>query len=264
MNIVNLHIGKLNLCYVTYISNGRREREERERKRDGEREPCRIMLFTIRWELRYVFTRQFSRVLTPGPSSLGFSRESPAGDMWCYVAYVYHGEMFSLIGNQRVGIFPPKSKILFYLSLASIWCQNFQDETIPVGRDTWTSWSAERKNNNNNKNKNREISRSGLVFSVKYLQNGKRYSSSVSTSQNRKSHATKRYIWRFCSCYRFRDMKSSTSGISNADLFGEQNRKPRNDNSYGLIIKIIIRIRTRETNASKHMRKSFAKTTETK
>ena len=49
-----------------------------------------------------MFTRQFSRALTPGHSSLGFSRESPVWDIWCYVAYVYHGEMFSLIGNQRL------------------------------------------------------------------------------------------------------------------------------------------------------------------
>ena len=34
-------------------------------------------------------------------------------------------------------------------------------------------------NNNNNKNKNKEISRSGLVFQVEYLRNGKRYLSSV-------------------------------------------------------------------------------------
>ena len=32
---MNLHIGKLNLCYVTYIYNGRRRRE---REREGERE----------------------------------------------------------------------------------------------------------------------------------------------------------------------------------------------------------------------------------
>ena len=80
----------------------------------------------------------------PGPSSFGFSRESPVGDMWCYVAYVYNGELVSLIGNQRVGIFPPKSKILFVLSLALIWCQNFQDGSIPVGGDTWPSCTSER------------------------------------------------------------------------------------------------------------------------
>ena len=56
-----------------------------------------------------------------------------------YVAYVYNGKLVSLIGNQRAGIFQPKSKILFYLSLALIWCQNFQDWAIPVGGVTWPS-----------------------------------------------------------------------------------------------------------------------------
>ena len=65
--------------------------------------------------------------------------------MWYYVAYVYNGELVSLIGNQRVGIFPPKSKILFYSSLALIWCQNFQDWTIPVGGDTRSSCWSERR-----------------------------------------------------------------------------------------------------------------------
>ena len=63
----------------------------------------------------------------------------------CYVAYVYNREIVSLIGNQRVGIFPQKSEILFYLSLALIWCQNFQDWTIPVGGDTWPSCTSERR-----------------------------------------------------------------------------------------------------------------------
>ena len=102
----------------------------------------------MRIALHYVFTRQFSRVLTPGHSSLGFSRESPARDMWYYVAYVYNGELvFPLMGNQRVGIFPPKSKILFVLSLALIWCQNFQDGAIPVGGDTWSSFFGKKNNN---------------------------------------------------------------------------------------------------------------------
>ena len=35
--------------------------------------------------------------------------------------------------------FRPKSRILFYSSLASIWCKNFQDGTFPVGGDTWPS-----------------------------------------------------------------------------------------------------------------------------
>ena len=61
-----------------------------------------------------------------------------------YVAYVYNGEIVLLIGNKRVGIFSPKSKILFVLSIALIWCQNFQDGTIPVGGDTWPSCTSER------------------------------------------------------------------------------------------------------------------------
>ena len=66
--------------------------------------------------------------------------------MSCFVAYVCNGELVSLIGNQRVGIFPPKSEILFVLSLALIWCRNFQDRTIPVGGDTWPSfWRQDRR-----------------------------------------------------------------------------------------------------------------------
>ena len=97
--------------------------------------------FPVCWLLLHL-----SRFLT------GISRK----DMWYYVAYVYNVELISLIGNQWVGIFPPKSEIVFVLSLALIWCRNFQDGTIPVGGDTWPSYSAERKY----KNKNKETSRS--------------------------------------------------------------------------------------------------------
>ena len=71
-------------------------------------------------------------------------------------------EIVFLIRNQGVGIFPPKSKNLFYLSLALIWCLNIQDGTIPVVGDRWPSNSAGRENNNNKKYK--EISRFGLFF----------------------------------------------------------------------------------------------------
>ena len=157
MNIVNLHIGKLNLCYVAYIYNGRRERErerekkrerarenEREKEREGERErrregvPCRIMLFTIRWELHYVLKHNKVTYIICMYSG--------------YVAYVYNEEMFSHISNQRVGISMPKSKIFYLLSLALIWCQNSQDGTIPVGGDTWPSCSAGRWKNNEKDN----------------------------------------------------------------------------------------------------------------
>ena len=65
------------------------------------------------------------------------------------------------MGNQRVGIFPPKSKILFVLSLALIWCRNFQDRTIPVAGDTWTSfWRKERRR----RRRIQKYPRSGLFF----------------------------------------------------------------------------------------------------
>ena len=82
-------------------------------------------IFPVCWILLHL-----SRFLT------GISRK----DMWYYVAYVYNGELISLIGNQRVGIFPPKSEIVFVPSPALIWCRNFQDRTIPLGGDTWSSF----------------------------------------------------------------------------------------------------------------------------
>ena len=104
---------------------------EREREREEER---------IQKSARKKLPRQFSRLFDSGPISLGFSWESLAADTWSYVAYVYNGELVPLMGNQRVGIFPPKSEILFVLSLALKWYRNFQDRTIPVGGDTWTSF----------------------------------------------------------------------------------------------------------------------------
>ena len=98
-----------------------RERErERERARDRERERERERERVCEWERETEFKNQAEKI-TPtifpfvdsGPISLGFSRESPAVDTWYYVAYVYNGELVPLMGNQRVGIFPPKSKILF-------------------------------------------------------------------------------------------------------------------------------------------------------
>ena len=76
---------------------------------EKERERKRIMLCTIRWELHYVFQHNHVYKYTIWKTVFIF-----------YVAYVYTGEIVSLIENQRVGIFQPKSKILFYLSLALI------------------------------------------------------------------------------------------------------------------------------------------------
>ena len=123
-------------------SERERERErDRAREREWERERDRIQKSG-----RQKLPPTIFPFVDSGPISLGFSRESPAADTWYYVAYVYNGELVPLMGSQRVGIFPPKSKILFVLSLALIWCRNFQDRTIPVGGDTWTSfWRKERR-----------------------------------------------------------------------------------------------------------------------
>ena len=129
-----------------------REKErERERKRERERERERPDT-TLHLDGESLTKRQKSGkkiyqtiFVDSCHIALGFSRESPAGDMWYYVAFVYNGELVPLMGNQRVGIFPPKSKILYVLSLALIWCRNFHDWIIPVGGDTWTSCTSERR-----------------------------------------------------------------------------------------------------------------------
>ena len=56
------------------------------------------------------------------------------------------GNLFPSWGSEELGIFPPKSKILFVLSLALIWCRNFQDRTISVGGDMWPCfWRKDRR-----------------------------------------------------------------------------------------------------------------------
>ena len=57
---------------------------------------------------------------------------------------------------------------------------------------------AERKK----KKKNKEISAFWAVFPVKYLRNGRRYSSSDSTVAKGNNRATKRCKRRFCRSYR--------------------------------------------------------------
>ena len=197
---------------------------ERERERERERESPNTK----------IRQKQITPTIFPfvdsGPISLGFSRESPAADTWYCVAYVYNGELVPLIGNQRVGIFPPKSKILFVLSLALIWCRNFPGSDPSCRRRYVNKLLAERKKK---KKKNKEISAFWAVFPVKYLRNGKRYSSSVFTMAKCNSRATKRCKRRYCRSYRFWDMKSSTSELRNADLYERAKSIPVRMNSHG-------------------------------
>ena len=149
---VTLHTGTAMLCRWPFHQPASRLRLALTRVVDRQGQLVYEYCESSHWQVEFVlcaicrstFTRQFSRVLTPGPSSLDFSRESPAKDMWCYVACVYNGELVSLMGNQWVGIPPPKSEIVFYLFLPLIWCRNFHDWTIPVGGDTWPGCLAER------------------------------------------------------------------------------------------------------------------------
>ena len=78
------------ICMYIIINEREREREsEREREKERESE----------WERERPNTNIRQKKITPtifpfvdsGPISLGFSRESPARDMWCFVAYVYSG-----------------------------------------------------------------------------------------------------------------------------------------------------------------------------
>ena len=72
--------------------------EERERGRERGRERRREStlqdhVIYNKMRIALCLPENFPVCWPPGPSSLGFSRESLAEDMWCYVAYVYHGGM---------------------------------------------------------------------------------------------------------------------------------------------------------------------------
>ena len=58
-----------------------------------------------------------------------------------YVANLKKGEFLSLIGNQRVGILPPKSKILFSLRISFTWYQKIQDWPSPLGGVRWPKYA---------------------------------------------------------------------------------------------------------------------------
>ena len=82
MNIVNLHIGKLNVCYVAYIYNGGRGETESTLQNHViyNKMGIELCVQTQSSILRILYGKLYSS----------------------YVAYVYNGEFVSLIGNQRV------------------------------------------------------------------------------------------------------------------------------------------------------------------
>ena len=129
MNIVNLHIGKLNLCYVLYA---------------GVPLPDN---FPVCWP--------------PAQALSIFHGNLP--QKICGTCFLHNGESTSWNFPAKIG------KILFYLSLSLIWCRNFQDGTIPVGGDTWPSCSAERKKKNKNKSWNKRIGEKYRVQTTGYV-----------------------------------------------------------------------------------------------
>ena len=106
----------------------RKRERERERERDGE-STLQDHIITMRWELHYI--RVYPTIFSCLDPRYQLSR------FFTGISRRNNGELISLIGNQQIGIFPPKSEILFVLSLALIWYRNFQDRTIPLGGDTW-------------------------------------------------------------------------------------------------------------------------------
>ena len=123
-------------CFVAYVYNEREregereiERErERERERDGE-STLQDHIITMRWELHYI--RVYPTIFSCVDPRYQLSR------FFTGISRRNNEELISLIGINEFGIFPPKSEILFVLSLALIWYRNFQDRTIPLGGDTW-------------------------------------------------------------------------------------------------------------------------------
>ena len=72
-------------------SDSERARErEREREKERESESERERETEFKNQAIKITTTIFPFV-DSGPISLGFSRESPARNMWCFVAYVYNG-----------------------------------------------------------------------------------------------------------------------------------------------------------------------------
>ena len=179
----------------------------------------------MRWELHYlrVYPTIFSCV----------DLRSELSRFFTGISRRKYGELISPMGNQRVGIFPPKSEIVFVLSLALIWCRNFQDRTIPLGGDTCTSfWRKEL-----------------IIIRIririkKYRVQGSRFRSNISKTVRDirvpfsllgrcKSHATKRCNPRLCSCYRFWDIV--VANINNFPILLEQTRIWRRTSSHAII-----------------------------
>ena len=215
-----------------------REREK-ERERVRERERDRILRFCIwmanRWRRgknqAKKFTRQFSRLLTPATSLSVFHGNLPqeicdtTSPIFIMGNYFPHRESTSWN-------FPAKIRNSLRPIPSFDMMSKFPGSDHSCRRRYVALLLSERRIIIIIE-KNKEISAFWAVFPVKYLRNGKRYSSSVLTVAKGNSRATKRCKRRFCRSYRFWDMKSSTSELRNADLHVRAKSIPVRMNSHG-------------------------------
>ena len=201
---------------------------EREREVEGERESERERERETEYknQAEKKFPRQFSRLLTPVPSLSAFHGNLPqqirytASPMFIMGTCSPHGESTSWN-------FPAKIKISLRPIPSFDMMSKFPGSDHSCRRRYVNKLLAERKN------MNKENIASNCCLRVEYLWNGKRYSSSVCTVSKGRSRATKRCKPRISSYCRSRDIKSSTSLLSNADLYDVGKPTPVRMYSYG-------------------------------
>ena len=138
---------------------------------------------------------------------------------------LYNGELVPLM--RIIGIFPPKSRILKILSLFDMMSKF--PGGIPVGGDTWTSfWRKERR-----RIRIKKYRVQGSCFRSNISETVKDIRVPFSLLAKCKSHATKRYKRRCCSCYRFSDI--IVVNIKKFSILLEQTRICRRTSSHGII-----------------------------
>ena len=106
-----------------------------------------------------------------GPSVLGPSREIIYSNVSLKIMrqlYNVHNKLIHLVGNQRVGIFPLKSKILFSLTLTPIQGRHLRGAGRPSPPKEKEKRKKERKKKKRGKKKKKEI-KNGTMNNVKLL-----------------------------------------------------------------------------------------------
>ena len=126
-----------------------------------------------------------------------------------YVANLQKWEFVSLIGKQRVEIFPLKSKFLSSLRISSIWYRKIQDWPFLLGGVRWLKyaecWPVRRKDGIIIRIRIKKFFRA-VCFRSNFSETVRDIQVSVFTVAKDKNHATKWCKRRLCRFYRFRDI----------------------------------------------------------